>query len=111
MRYTSLLYEGAALSLPKLALNGEGYGAEAAGRIDGLTLTGRATALVEDMAGAALLAGRPLAGRGVATVNGTANLLAGSLMARLRFPARICVCGTGRGWTACCAAHQRFPPV
>ena len=70
--------EGAALSLPKLALNGEGYGVTAGGQIDGLTLTGRATALVEDMGRAALLAGRPLAGKGVATVNGTANLLAGS---------------------------------
>lgn len=70
-----------ALSLPQLSLTGEDYGLEAGGRIaglgSGLSLTGRATLRAADLSRAAGLAGRPLAGRALAEVQGTATLLGG----------------------------------
>ncbi|HEX9857751.1 MAG TPA: translocation/assembly module TamB domain-containing protein, partial [Paracoccaceae bacterium] len=70
-----------AVQLPQFALNGEGYGLTAGGRIDGLasgiTVTGHASARLDDLTRLALLAGRPLAGSGTAEVQGNSSLLGG----------------------------------
>lgn len=68
--------------LAQLVLDGAGYGVSADGTIAGLdsgfTLTGRATARLDDLSRMSALAGRPLSGRGEAQLSGSGSLLAGS---------------------------------
>ncbi|MGB8812871.1 MAG: translocation/assembly module TamB domain-containing protein [Paracoccaceae bacterium] len=72
----------APLNLQRFALNGDGFALLAGGQVSGLesgiTITGKATAQLDDLARGSGLAGRELAGSGVAEVSGTASLLAGS---------------------------------
>ncbi len=70
------------LALPRVTLAGEGFGASASIRVEGLEaalrVTGRAEARVEDMARLSALAGRPLGGAAVLRLTGEGSPLSGA---------------------------------
>lgn len=70
------------LSVPRLRIGGDGYQAEAGGTIAGLSadlaISGKASAVIDDMARLSGLAGRPLGGSGQVTLTGTASPLTGA---------------------------------
>ncbi len=70
--------KGQPLSLPAIQIDAAAYHLTAGVTLDGLTLSGKATATIDDLSRLSALAERPLGGRVSLSVDGTAGLLAGT---------------------------------
>jgi translocation and assembly module TamB len=80
--FKTVVQEGAPLRLSNLRLDGDGYALRGNARISGLdqgvTITGDATATLDDLARLSGLAGRDIGGRGTVALRGAAAVLGGT---------------------------------